>query len=239
MGRYYQNRRRCHISKKRVKIVIFKGLLGLLFAFSLSSVYLSLLDQKMRKNLKPYVDMEVERITTNIINQAIQEKMKEKSTKNFLIFDEKTGKISYDTIKLNQLKNEVSQYVQKVLEEMDSGTTESFLAFQKKGRFKHIRKGILAENTLNSLRGSTLFGNIGPSIPTRLFFMGQIHSDIDIKAKEYGMNNVMVTVYLTIKIKEQISMPLSSSEKEITIKKLLAADIFQGKIPQYYTGIVK
>lgn len=211
--------------------------LGVSLAVFFAFLYLSFLDQKMKKSLKSYLNMEVERVTTNIVNRAIQEKMKEKKFKDYLIFNEKTGKISYDTEKLNQLKSEVSQYVQKVFIDIDSGTTQPFL--QKESRFKHIRKGILAENTLNSLRGSTLFGNVGPSIPTRLFFMGQIHSDIDIKAKEYGLNNVMITVYLTIKVKEQISMPLSSSKREIVVKKLLAADLFQGRIPNYYTGIVK
>lgn len=195
----------------------------------------------MSHSLKPYIDMEVERLTNNIVNKAIREKVLENKYQSFFVSNEKEKNISYDTRKLNELKNEVAEYVQDILLDLDDGKIqEYFLENRKKeSRFKHIRKGILAENTLNSMRGSTLFGNVGPTIPTRLFFVGQIKSDIQMEAKEYGINNIMVTIFLIITIKEQVSMPLSSSKKEITVKEPITVDIFQGEIPKYYQEFLK
>ena len=204
----------------------------------MSFFWISYLDKKMNRSLKPYMDMEVERLTNNIVNKAIREKLAEKDYQTFFITDEVTKEISYDTMKINELKNDITQYVQDILLDLDNGKIpEYFISDQKSdSRFKHIRKGVLAGNTLNSLQGSALFGNVGPTIPTRLFFVGQIHSDIDIEVKEYGINNVMITIYLIITVKEQVSMPLSSDSKEITVKEPLIVDILKGPIPNYYTG---
>lgn len=195
-------------------------------------------------SLGPYVDIEVERLTNNIVDAAVRKKMQEKKYGPFLMENSsENGEtfFSYDTVELNLLKNEITSYVQKVLSHLDCADIEDDYLFQqlKTSKFKKIKNGILAENSINSLRGSTLFGNMGPSIPIRLYFVGQVSSKIDIFAKEYGINNVLVEVYLIIKVKEQVMMPISSKSKEIEISELVSMDVVRGKVPSYYGGFSK
>ena len=195
-------------------------------------------------SLGPYVDIEVERLTNNIVDTAVRKKMQEKKYGPFLMENSsENGEtfFSYDTVELNLLKNEITSYVQKVLSHLDCADIEDDYLFQqlKTSKFKKIKNGILAENSINSLRGSTLFGNMGPSIPIRLYFVGQVSSKIDIFAKEYGINNVLVEVYLIIKVKEQVMMPISSKTKEIEIRELVSMDVVRGKVPSYYGGFSK
>lgn len=76
--------------------------------------------------------------------------------------------------------------------------------------------------------------NIGPTIPIRLLFTSQVDSDIDISVEEYGINNVVLKLYLVVTLKEQINMPISSKRKDIIIKTPLSINIIKGKVPSYY-----
>ena len=60
--------------------------------------------------------------------------------------------------------------------------------------------------------------------------------DIDIKVKEYGINNLMVEIYFVATVKEQITMPFSSKRREVVVNQLLSVDIIRGEIPNYYKG---
>ena len=214
------------------------------FSFIMSFFCLIYLDKKMKISLGPYVNSEVERLTSNIVNKAVREKMKEQKIDSFIIKEEsleKDNNISYDIEKLNTVKEEVTDYIQNILNHLDEADIKDYHLYNQLhvGKFKNIKNGILAENSISSLRGSILFGNIGPTVPVRLYYVGQVHSEINIDAKEYGINNVLVKIFIIISVKEQVIMPLSSSTKEIIIKELLGADIIQGTIPNYYTGFSK
>ena len=106
----------------------------------------------------------------------------------------------------------------------------------KTGKFKKMKNGIICDISLGTIRNSVLFANIGPTIPIKLSFLGQVNTDIDIKEKEYGINNILIKTYLIVRIKEQATMPISSKRKEIIIRKPISIDIIKGEIPKYYTG---
>ncbi len=193
----------------------------------------------MSKSLSPYVDAEVERLTSNIVNKAVRKRILDGNYGSFLI--DSDDNISYDVVKLNRVKEDITGYVDDVLTHLDEAFIEDcyFSEQLKVGKFRRIKNGILAENSISSLRGSVIFGNIGPTIPIRLFFVGQVHSDIDVQVKEYGINNAMIEIVLVLTVKEQVMMPLASKSKKIVVRELLGIDIVRGKTPDYYTGFSK
>lgn len=201
-------------------------------------------DKKTSALLPKYIDVEVERFTTNVVNRAISEVKINEKYRNFLVIEKKQDSIeniSYDTIKIQELRNEIERRVQDVLSNLDHGEIDDYFVSDKikYGKYKNIKKGVLCEISLGSIRGSSLFANVGPSIPIRLFFSGQIQSDIDVSTQEYGINNVIIKVYLIIKMREQIIMPLTSKRKDVIVKEPISFEIIQGKIPDYYTGFGK
>ena len=68
MGRYYKNRGRCNTSKEKLKIYIF-----IIIVLISVSVYFTYLNKKVKETLINYVDVEVERVFTNIINRVLRE----------------------------------------------------------------------------------------------------------------------------------------------------------------------
>ena len=45
---------------------------------------------------------------------------------------------------------------------------------------------------------------------------------------------MMVTLNLVIVVKEQISMPISSIKKNVSVKIPISIDIVKGEVPSYY-----
>ena len=143
------------------------------------------------------------------------------------------GSYSYDTKVINDYVDLVTEKIDYELSNVEAGKIDS-LFFRKNNKYKNIKNGLIFEVMFSSINGSTLFSSIGPGIPVRLSFIGEVTSSIDIKTKEYGINNVLVKVILNINIKERTSMPFTSNEQIIKISEPLTVDIIKGDIPEYY-----
>ena len=185
--------------------------------------------------------MEVERLTNNIVSKVVSEKMISKDYGKLYLYDSNNKNISYDTTKINLIKKELTEHVQNILIDLDNGKIDKYFVSKRiySGRFKNIKRGIICDVSIGSIRGLTAFSNIGPTIPIKLLFNGQVNSDIDVQVKEYGINNIMVEVYLVMEIKEQIIMPLNSNRKKIIIRTPISIDIVKGDIPEYYQKIFR
>lgn len=217
-------------------------ILFLVFAISLFFVYV--IDKNLNKVIETYIDVEAERLTNNIVNNEINEIIGDDKSNDFLLYDnsdKENIKISYDVVKINKLKNELTKRIEKRIMDLDNGNIDEYFIPKriKNGKFKNLKKGILCDVSLGSIRGSTLFANIGPTIPIKLLFSSQIKTDIDIEVKEYGINNVIIEMYYIVYIKDQITMPITSKRKKIKVKEIFAVDIVSGSIPNYYGGYIK
>ena len=221
----------------------YKLLMILLIVFVVSIFFIYLIDRRLNKTMGPYIDVEVERLTNNIVNAKVNEIISNVNLENYFSLNNVNNniKISYDTVGLNKLKSMITKEIENELTNLDNGVIDDYFVPSriKKGKFKNVKKGILCDVSIGSIRGSSLFSNVGPTIPIKLLFSSQLNSDIDVNIKEYGINNAIVEVYFVIYIKEQINMPLTSKRKKIEIREPLLIDIISGKIPDYYGGYIK
>lgn len=193
--------------------------------------------------LKQYINIEVERLTNNIVNKSINEIMANNKYEKFLVIEKNNDvieNVSYNTSEINKLTNDVSNYIQKELLKLDDGYIDDFFISDrlKKGKFKNIKNGIICDVSLGSIKKSSVFANVGPTIPIKLVFMSQVKTDVDVKVKEYGINNIMIEVYLIVKVREVVSMPITSDSREIIVREPISIDIVRGNIPNYYGGII-
>lgn len=200
------------------------------------------IDKRINEILDSYVNIEIERLTTNIVNLTVNEIMSEMKYNNFLFFskdaENKLENISYNTELINTFTDKVALKVYDELLNLEIGDIDGLEVADKfkKGKFKNIENGLICDVSLGSIKNSTLFANIGPTIPIKLTFIGQVSTNLDVKVREYGINNLMVEVYLIVNVKEQASMPLTSKKKEIVVRVPLSIEIIKGEIPKYYSG---
>ena len=198
------------------------------------------IDRRLQEIFDDYLDVEVKKISNNIISKAVNEYISKEKYEDFLILDyyenNSVNRISYDTEKINNFTNDFSKYLYDYLSDLDNGILENYNFSNRinKYNFNSIKNGIICNISLGSINNSTLFSGVGPKVPIKISFASNINTDIDIKTEEYGINNVIVTVYLVITVKEQATLPLTSNENDIVIREPIIVDIIKGDIPNYY-----
>ena len=232
MGEYYKNRRRCHISKKRIVI------LGLILSFTLSILEIIIIDKRLNLLLKNYIDIEVDKTMSHIVSRSMKRLKNEKMDSLLVITrnNNRIEKISYDTSSMLNIKNKIIENIEKELNDIEKISHEYYSSpnqEKSKNKFKNWKNGYICEVNINAIQGSTLFGNIGPSIPIKLSYMGYTYVDIDMDVEEYGINNVIVRINAIIKISNLITMPISTKVHEVVIKEPLSIEIINGDIPNY------
>ena len=235
MGRYYKNRRRCNTSKEKLKIHIF-----IIIVLISVSVYFTYLNNKVKETLINYVDVEVERVFTNIINRVLREN--NVKFNDYLIYNkEDKNNISYDIDKVNEYTDYVSEKINEELYNLENEYIDNKYDYKyyDKNKYKYIRKGLLYEFSFNSINNNILFGNLGASIPIKISFLGSVNSSIEIVSKDYGINNIIIEAYLNISVKSYTTMPVGSNIKDVSIKELVFVDIINGNVPNYIISSVK
>lgn len=235
MGRYYKNRGRCNTSKEKLKIYIF-----IIIVLISVSVYFTYLNKKVKETLINYVDVEVERVFTNIINRVLREN--NVKFNDYLIYNkEDKNNISYDIDKVNEYTDYVSEKINEELYTLENEYIDNKYDYKyyDKNKYKYIRKGLLYEFSFNSINNNILFGNLGASIPIKISFLGSVNSNIEIVSKDYGINNIIIEAYLNISVKSYTTMPVGSNIKDVSTKELVFVDIINGNVPNYIISSVK
>ena len=82
--------------------------------------------------------------------------------------------------------------------------------------------------------------NLGPVIPIRLHYMGDVNSNITTKITQYGINNALVEIGVKLEMTAQIILPFITDKMTLECDIPLAIKMIQGSVPNYYgSGLVK
>ena len=226
-----KNRRRRNTSKKRL---INYYIRSFLLVFIMSFIFLLIINYRLKTTLKRYIDIEVERITSHVVNQSIKDINISPSDYIYLNDD---FNYSYNFSVLNEYKDRLSKRIQEYFSYIEKGDYSKYPSYVQQydtQKYKNVKKGYLCEISFNSIMNSVLFSNVGPTIPVKITFIGTTNVNIDIKTKEYGINNVIVETYAIIDIVNEISLPITTKKVTVKVKEPITVDIVKGVVPNYY-----
>lgn len=215
-----------------LSILIFIGIYFII-NFIGSSVTPSLMD---------LAEIEVRKLSNFVINSAINKHLKSATDLDKLFIVGKDNNDKIITIDFN------SSYVSKILGAI-TGDIQSGLRYVESGQLdkigmepnilasynkKKLKSGILYEISSGSIFNNPIIANLGPKIPVKISLLGDVISNINTKVTNYGINNAIIEVTVSIQIKEQIILPFSSEVISVEQNSLIATKIIQGNIPNYY-----
>ncbi len=220
----------------KLKCILWLLVFNIVFSFFLV--------QAMGKSLNPilarYVNIEAKRFASNIINSTINKIIvKNNDFDLFVISQNSNGQIEmldYNTQKVNKLLFEITDSIQKKLTDLEEGKIAE-LEISNNFKLKNLTKikdGVLCEVPIGALKGNTLFANIGPDIPIKLSFVGQVQSNLETKINSYGINNVVIETNVVVQVEEQITTPITSKSSLITIRAPLTIKLIKGVVPDCY-----
>lgn len=221
-----------------------KMLVCLFLSVLVSLFFLFLLGERVNPILVNYLSSEVERITSNVVDSTINDLLTQEINDS-LFFITKNDKnevemIDYNTEKVNLLLKKINQSIYSKLYNLEEGNiNQLFLSSSLTGiDYRFIDSGIVCEIPLGSLSGNGFLANLGPIVPVKMSFLGQVSSNLKTKVTSYGINNLLLEIYIHVEIKEKISLPKSSEVATVKIDAPLSLKIISGVVPNYYGGII-
>ncbi len=189
-----------------------------------------------------YAQLRVEQLGNQIINNAVSKEVLEELDVNKLFITAKNSNgqivsIDFNPIIVNIVLNEATDVIQKNLKALEKG--ELHLIDDYKNIFlgydiERLRKGIIYEMPLGIITNSSLLANLGPRIPIKFSLMGSLVANIETKIKNYGINNIIMEVFIYIRINNRLILPLLSKDINYIITIPVVTKIMPGEIPKFY-----
>lgn len=221
------------------KIHIFTLLLIIILSsFICSYKLLKYYSVKMSPVVFSYAESEVKKITTLIINKSITKQMSAGLDVDNLLNITRNDNgdiqmISYNSITVTKLLNSVTNLVQLNIKSIEEGNID-LLELPDIYDEEKMKYGIVYEIPLGTVTDNFLLANIGYKIPVKFTLVGSTTTNLDTKITEYGINNALLEIFITIDVTTQINIPFVSKEVNMSTQVPIAIKLIQGIIPEYY-----
>lgn len=240
MRRGVRLRRRKKIIKKKKKILFF-----VLFFVGISVFFtLQFFGKLVTPILLETSQLEIQKISNFVANRAISQVVSDDLTFQNLFetvtsSDGSIQTIDFNPIAVNQILSITTNAVLKNLRMLENGELNS--EFFQGGYFtsdqlKSLKKGILEEIPFGLVTKNPLLSNLGPKIPVRIHYIGDVLGNITTNITSYGINNALVQIGLHLEVTAQIRLPYLTKEQVVQFDIPLSIKMIQGKIPTYYGG---
>lgn len=238
-------KKRIYLKKKRNKkkgktILIFTAILILLSTYFVIDFIGTIFGTKLME----YAKVEVGRIARYVVNYSVTTKnIKELEFNNLFIItknkNDEIQSVDFDPVVVNTLLNSITETVIshfKAIEEGNLDVIDLSKGFLINTNIDKLKQGIIAEIPIGVVTGNSLLANLGPKLPVKLSIAGEIESYIGTSVEYYGINNVLITVYVNIDVSQQIYMPIATDRVVISQKIPIAIKMIQGVVPNCYFG---
>ena len=136
-------------------------------------------------------------------------------------------------------KNEVTSltYDMKVVYEI-AGAFTSNIKSSRKEKNNDIpfitetnNNKILFMIPIGALSNQALFTNMGPKIPVQIYFVDNVFTEIKTKVTDYGINNALIEIYLSINLTYEIVSPFVREQVTLNYNLPIDQKIITGVVP--------
>ena len=208
---------------------------------SLTIINLFFINNRTKDRITDYSFMIAEKITRYIVNNAyVREKVNYYAGDIYDVVkssDNEIKNIIYDSGVINDLTNSITERIYDMFNMLEYGDLskinirENILSTKKSNK-----DGIVFEVPSGLVTNNFLLSSLGPKIPVKISLTGEFESYVSTDVVEYGINNAMLTIYINIKVSEQITIPFITSKVSVDNKIPIFMSLINGTIPNYYIG---
>ncbi len=222
---------------KKLPTFIKKLILVLILSFLCSFLLIKYYNTKLTPLLLNYADTKTREIALKVMNKAYSEEISSNYPTNLFNITRSSSNeielINYDTKAVSELLGKISSHIEKYLHHLESGNVEE-LGMSGEELNTYYGNGLIYTITLGSATNNIFLSNLGPKIPLKLKLNKDIVTGVKISVQDYGLNNALIELDLTIEANMQIFLPFTSKVTTITFNTPLSIELINGKIPNYY-----
>ncbi len=221
---------------KKILYVILIIIVFLYYLLFLGKLYLKRLDNFISHN------------NNLIINKEVANYIKDNNLGDipslYVIKYNEKGEIVSSSIDSRKINEYIGKSIKKLSSSIDNKIYISYIEKYFKTLKINNRKYILVP--FGIVTNNPFLYNFGPKIALSYDLITSLLFNVEVSIKNYGLNNVIVETYLTIKIEQTILKPVVNKVTTYNNKFLLSTDIVYGKVSDYsgynylkYDGLVK
>lgn len=190
-----------------------------------------------------YAKMQTNKLSTALVNKAIQSTILQDLLQDELIqvtYQDNgvASSVVFNTYSINKIASKVTSSVYSNLKYVEEGNIEQ-IEYDQLGLEVDstlLSKGIIYEIPYGMAFNNALLANFGPRLPVRFTLLGEISSQIISNVTQYGINNALIEIVATLKVKMQVVIPLATATSEIDYPIPIAIKAITGVVPTYYQG---
>ena len=223
------------MSIKSIYLIIFSSLL--LF----SIFFLGVLDKKATPAIMAYAEVNTRKIAIEVLrNAGLREVNKKiKNTELFTVTNNGMGEmesIDFNTPEINEMLIVVAKAVRKKLMEIESGNFKLSGYYSELSNKKLAKKGIIYEVPMGVMFGNSFLMNIGPKIPVKITYAGNVGVDVKTRIKSYGINSAMIEIFILVEATQRMILPFQSKDIKISSEVPIVMKVVKGAVPNYLSG---
>lgn len=219
---------------KNVYVLIF------MFIFIFSIIFLIILNKRAMPAIMNYASVQTKRIGievlrscgTSEVNKLINE------SELFEILKNNNGEIEsidFNTGVINEALIIVAKNVRKRLKEVEQGKNLPDEIYNEV-LDKSMKKGIIYEVPSGVIFGNAFLSNIGPKVPVKVKYSGNVGLDVKTKVSEYGLNSALIEVYIYVEVTQRTILPFQSKDIKLTSEIPVIMKVVKGAAPYYLSG---
>ena len=81
--------------------------------------------------------------------------------------------------------------------------------------------------------------HLGPKVPVKISFLSSLVTGIKTDVTNYGINNVMLSIYLDVDVTNNIIVPMLDKDISGHYEVLLASKVVMGNVPTYIGNMLE
>ena len=218
----------------------------IIIVFILIIVFIILTFRFINKKVSPilmdYAESYIKKVTNLIINKAISKQLSEELNIEDLFIITKDGNdyirtIDFNPTLVNKALTIITNNIQLNLKYLEEGKIDSIdLPDNVEIKLDNDKsnKGVIYEIPSGVVFNNSLLANLGPKIPVKLNLIGDIVSNINASVTNYGINNALIEVSVTVSVEEMVLLPITSKKIKVESNVPVAMKLVQGTVPNYY-----
>ena len=217
------------------KVIYIVVALIFFFTYILFNLYSKITSDKLIDVAFIKLNEFMESFLSNNINFDL---LKDDVMKDIIVINKnKEGEIlyvSYDMDQAYYALEVVTQELETAISDLENGNKSL-----KSRNIVSGGKGIALKMPFFTGSSSVFLSNLGPSVYVPVNFVGSVLTNIKTKITDYGINNALVEIYVTVELKTDLISPISEKTNKIDYDVLVASTVINGRVPEVYGGLIQ
>ena len=213
-------------------------ILVFLLVIIISFLILYIFNLKAMPIIINYADVQTKKVGIEVLKETGVKEINELVKKNelFDIVCNDKGEIEtidFDTILVNEILLIASKNIRARLSEVENGRNLPKELYYDLS-FDKLKNGIIYEVPFNVIFNNSFFYNIGPKIPIKIKYSGNVSLDIKTRVSEYGINSALIEIYIKAQVTQRTILPFKSKDVKLVSEIPVVMKVVKGNIPNYY-----